>query len=245
IQSFYAGATHIPKEGTVPIYWQVANASEVILSPYEAEESLEPLGSIEVRPETNTRYILKARNASGTIESTVDIKVPEPKVVVFGSPNGVSTEGEAVMLTWEVDFAEKVELEPGIGEVPHCGHTWVVPQQAFTFFTLTATGASGTISETYQITRFPIPLESELLLLPNETQDDAMERQISEKKTPLHDLEQIERNIQERTQSQLRELHIQQAKEKKLTYDLLDLKKASVRKELKSVLTRIKKVFKS
>lgn len=139
------------------LHWEVDNADQLILLPDGIDVSDQT--QVEVYPDKSTTYRLLASNAAGEIEATAFIPLPEPKIVHFASPQPISTEGESIQLDWDIKYAYRVEIEPGVGEVDPSGSLTYKPTKAFTEFTIRATGHSGVSTSSTTVSRFPLPLE--------------------------------------------------------------------------------------
>ncbi|MEM7659447.1 MAG: hypothetical protein AAF399_25235, partial [Bacteroidota bacterium] len=207
-----------------------------------------------VQPDRTTLYTLTAINDSGSISQSIRLTMPPPKIRFFGAEDPISIEGKAIELRWEIENAYRVEIDQGIGEVDVAGSVKIKPQQSRTEFTLIANGHSGEIAQSFTIWRFPIPLEEELFFLeesllelpplPTLAVPDMKSTQDPYSES-LHELEALERELQDQQQQKLREMRIQRAKELELTDDLLHLRKAKLRDELRKWMRRLRMTFSS
>ena len=239
IGDFYATTSIIRLGEANTLNWEVSNAEKVIISPNVGDVS--KLNKVEVCPEKTTTYVLRAINHSGTVEKSLELVLPPPKVVVFSADSELSTEGEPVELFWEVENAYRVSIDQEIGEVPTVGKMKVKPNQAYTTYKLTAEGHSGVVEKTFMITRFPIPLEDTLFDM---SQEPKVDMNIDEKRfRTLTDFEEIEKDLRKKTKEQQRRLQIKRVQEMELTDDLLTMEKASVRSELRKWIGMLKEKF--
>lgn len=112
-----------------------------------------------MQPTATTKYTLTARNLVGISTSrTVSVEVnPAPKVpqiVAFtASPEHLRKEGEAVTLSWKVDGATKVAIDPSdeIKDPQPSGEATVHPKKNNQVYKLTATNDAGTSEATKTI----------------------------------------------------------------------------------------------
>ncbi|MDP5168812.1 MAG: hypothetical protein NWR72_01090 [Bacteroidia bacterium] len=139
------------------LHWEVENADKIILMPDYVDVT--GLTQVEVFPVQSTNYQLLVSNGAGTVEAEAYIPLPLPKIKTFTAPDPISTEGASIVLRWDVKYAYRVEIEPGIGEVPVTGELKYKPTQAFTEFRLKAVGRSGIQTATLTVSRFPLPIE--------------------------------------------------------------------------------------
>jgi serine/threonine protein kinase len=74
-----------------------------------------------------------------------------PVTATLNATLGTVEKGQSTTLSWTTANATEISLEPGVGKVQAQGSTAVTPQQSTTY-TLTATGPSGTKTETTLVT---------------------------------------------------------------------------------------------
>ena len=130
IVSFYSGTDRIQLNAPVPLFWEVNNASKVFIDP--VKEDLLGQTQIELFPDRTTTYTLRAINFSGEVSQQIEVFLPPPRIRQFGAETGISTEGEAIELSWDVENAYQVHISEGIGEVGLQGKVKVKPQHPFT-----------------------------------------------------------------------------------------------------------------
>jgi hypothetical protein len=105
--------------------WHVANASEISITPdigVLREKRGQSAGS---SPAQTTTYYLVARGRGGVVEEGKVVltvlpapEPPPPAILLFqGRPSLQVTKGEPVTLSWQVQNATKLVLEPPIGEL--------------------------------------------------------------------------------------------------------------------------------
>ncbi|MDX2247564.1 MAG: hypothetical protein SF052_12345 [Bacteroidia bacterium] len=240
ITAFYAGGETIRLGEPNVLYWEVMNAEKLILEPGGVEFAHQT--STEVFPDKTTTYVLRAINAAGDVRKELSLVLPPPRVLHFGGEKELSTEGEPLDISWKVENAHTVMIDNEIGEVKNSGEIRFRPTQAYTYLTLTAKGHSGEVTQTIQLTRFPIPLEESLIPVTHELSED-MDLHEKQFDQTLSELEKLEAEFQKAHKQKIRELQIKQAQEMSLTDDMLTLKKASVRSELQNIIQKVKSIF--
>ena len=89
-----------------------------------------------------------------------------PSIITFDvTPNPVNAGGPA-NLVWNVTGVNSVTISPGLGTVPAAGTVSVKPIVT-TAYTITATGAFGTISKSVVLTVIPVPVQIGLTANPS------------------------------------------------------------------------------
>ncbi|WNJ16737.1 hypothetical protein [Pontibacter sp. G13] len=240
IQSFYPSSDTIMVGTPITLYWTATNASEVKILP---EVELDPEEHhVDVWPDRTTTYTIIVSNDSGEVQEEVTVKLPPPKINHFGG-EALSYEGAPVRIEWEVENAHTITVDHEIGEVDAYDHIIYKPKDAYTIFTLRAEGYSGVVEETFQVTRFPIPLDHTLLPPISKLITEPMK--VRDKHVPpgMADLDQLEKDLTHDARDQYRKLRIKRAQELKLTYDMLDLEKASVKDEFRRMWGKVKAKF--
>lgn len=240
INNFYSGVDQIRLGEPVPLFWEVNNASQVFLDPIEEEVS--SLSQIDLYPDRSTTYVLRAVNDTGEVSETIELILPPPRILHFGADTGISTEGEPIELSWEVENAYQIHIDQGIGEVHPTGRVRVKPQRAYTAFTIEVLGHSGSTSQVFEVLRFPIPLE-EPEVLESPKFKAILKKNDQQIPDSLADLQRLEQEVKLNTNHQLRELRIRKAKEMNLTDDMLKLEKASLRSEIIKLVRKVKSLF--
>jgi hypothetical protein len=245
ISAFYALNQTIKAGEPNTLIWEVSNADKLILEPLG--EDVTGQTSVDVFPDRTTTFTLKASNYSGEVSEKIPLTLPPPRIIHFMGNKSVSTEGEPIELSWEVENAYHVEIDNEIGQVDTTGKIKVKPTQAYTFFTLRAIGYSGEDAQTFQLTRFPIPLEESFIPASSEisAKMDFNEKQLQDS---LSQIEQLEKELERKNreaQKASREMRIKRAQEMKLSDDMLQLEKASMRTEIQNIIRKIKNKFRS
>ncbi len=237
IGAFYAGSELIRLNQGNWLHWEVANASKVEVFPDIGE--IASGTTLEVFPDRTTQYTLRATNFSGTVEKSLTLTLPPPRIHYFEGNSPISTEGAPVELRWEVEHAYQIEILPDIGKVPASGSRKIRPQQAYTHFYLVASGHSGRAEASFMVTLFPLPLEA--LAMAGEP-ESAMDMDLNNQKLEqaLPDLKDLEKEITRTNDEFVQELTIRRALEMELTDELLALEKASIRSEIRNLIRKLK-----
>lgn len=103
-------------------------------------------GSIQVTPTETTLYTLTAIGPAGSATDTLTVTViPKPQITFSADPTTIQS-GDPVTLVWDVQYADSCLIEPGIGSVDLRDSLTVIPV-ATTTYSITATGAGGTSTE--------------------------------------------------------------------------------------------------
>ena len=167
IVSFSADTDSIMVGAAATLSWEVSGATTITIDPDIS--SVTAHGSMEVTPSSSTTYTLTATNNAGSSTAQVTIEVtpffippkpngfilPPPSIASFSTDKSIMTKMQTARLSWEVNWAATVNIDQGIGEVDPSGSLSVMPAETTTY-TLTATNASGSTTETTTITVEPI-----------------------------------------------------------------------------------------
>jgi hypothetical protein len=251
IESFFAGGYTIKAGVPVSLFWEVQDATELVLEPHH--EPVHDLTRIEVLPDRTTTYELVARNSSGEVRRSLTLTLPAPDILSFEG-DSVSTEGEPIRLEWMVENAYRVTIEPGIGVVEAQGSLRVRPPAPFTKYQLCAEGHSGTTYASFEVVRFPIPIELDdldteldsLLTMPHQLPDhDQLDlADLAAHQPPGAGQEIPAHDPTDATPPVADDPKIRRVQEMALKPELLDMKKAHVRTEVKYALRKIKRLLK-
>lgn len=134
-----------PGEPTT-LSWRVAYVDQVTLEPGLGTQPAE--GSIVVRPEASTTYVLAARSSIGQARAELTVEVAsggQPLVRSFTASALSVPRGERVTLRWETADATQVVISPGVGAQSPTGSVEVTPTET-TIYTLVAEGPGGRAS---------------------------------------------------------------------------------------------------
>ena len=170
---FTATPDRVPSGGSVRLRWTTTNATSVVITSQSTDGSNNVYtastlnqarsGSVTVDPEVDTTYTLTATGNSVTNNATVSVEIiPAPTVTAFtADPANVALRG-LVNLTWTTTEATSLVIKAGTSTVYSTGTealalsgTAGVTPIADTTYTLTATGPSGTATDTVDVTIDP------------------------------------------------------------------------------------------
>ena len=111
----------------VRLQWTARGASRLTLreapnekDPGGDERDLDLLASTRRSAAQDTWYIVTAYNAGGQASKRVKVSVarpPPPQAIFRAEPESV-TRGEPAQLTWQIDNAVQMTIQPGLGTVP-------------------------------------------------------------------------------------------------------------------------------
>ena len=114
--------------------------------------------SVAVSPAQTTTYTLVAGNSSGSAEAEVVITVlPKPPSITFSADPEVITKNESSTLSWQVENADSITADHGIGPVDTVGILSVSPDATRTY-TITATNAGGTSHASFTVEVVPLKI---------------------------------------------------------------------------------------
>jgi hypothetical protein len=146
---FTGNPTNINPGQSSTLSWRVINADTVTLS---GVGTVQPVATQTVAPSATTTYTLTAKNSTSqdTAQVTIVLTPLSAKVLYcYATPMNV-TLGESSTITYQTQNADTVTITPGIGNVPKNGSVAVMPT-ATTNYTITATGAGGTVTDTCSV----------------------------------------------------------------------------------------------
>jgi hypothetical protein len=151
--SCFVSPTTINAGQTATINYQTENATSVSIAP--GVGSVAPSGSVNVNPTATTTYVLTAagqgQSATCNVTVTVNAVTTAPRIVRFSASPMEIEQGGRSTLSWTVENADTVRIDPVVGTVAPTGTTEVTPAQTTTY-TLTATNAFGQVSATQNVT---------------------------------------------------------------------------------------------
>lgn len=147
ISRFYAEPPQIKRGESVLLRWEVAHATELILTPPGGQKLDPAMPGFEHRPSRTTEYELIARNAAGkSVSKRITVEVLDPsqaQILSFTAQAEQIAAGESVALRWELVSAVRAEIDNGVGRIdPKQGEVIVSPA-ATTTYTLTAYDSEG------------------------------------------------------------------------------------------------------
>ncbi len=156
ISFFTANPASITPGNSSMLSWLVSDADTVTISYGSSVTPVGSVGSAPATPPTTTTYTLTATNAAGTDTDTVQVVVGGgappglPVISYFTASPGSITLGASSTLSWSVSGAATVSVNQGVGAVPPSASILVSPA-ATTTYTLTATNASGSVTQPVQV----------------------------------------------------------------------------------------------
>jgi hypothetical protein len=162
IVAFGANPATITAGQTSTLTWNVENATSVEIS---GIGTVNPTGSREVTPGATQTYVLTARNATGSVESSATVTVnPGPGAAptltaCVANPTTSPSPGSPVQISYVATNATSVEFNPAVPGATVSGPVTVMPQQT-TAYTITAIGSGGrtaTCSVNVNVTPPPAP----------------------------------------------------------------------------------------
>lgn len=239
IQSFYAPDPIIHLGEPSVLAWEVSNVSEIFID--QAVGDVSHLNRIEVSPDRTTSYKLTAKNATGAVSQSLELTLLPPKIIHFGADNELSTEGRSVNLLWEVENAYQLSIDHEVGDVTDKSTVKVRPNTTLTTFVLTAIGHSGKAQAAVDVSIFPIPMQENIFVAaPEVSTDIPMEKENFDLSLPNPDKEldmhlslpSIENSLKD---SNGKNIDLEFYKNMKITEDLMELEKPSLRKELNRI----------
>jgi serine/threonine protein kinase len=165
VSLFTAEPDTIRPGGTATLRWWVTDASEVVINHDIGKVAAK--GSIEVKPDKATEYVLTGTGPGGDVTAKVTVGVststaaakepppvqPEngiPGISIFSVKPTTIRPGQSAQLTWSVQGALKVSIDNGIGPVATEATQAVAPGKTTTY-TLTAIGRTGPATGTVTV----------------------------------------------------------------------------------------------
>jgi hypothetical protein len=120
---FGASVLEIPRGRSTLLSWTVKGATQVLLEP--GSEVVKPSGSKSVSPDSTTEYKLVVNYPGASTPAsqslTINVIVPAPTISEFKAEPPVIAPGRTVLLSWTVENANRVSLQPEPGMVEASG----------------------------------------------------------------------------------------------------------------------------
>ncbi len=146
IQFFSVSPDSLSPGGSALLSWEVRQAKSILIQPEPG--NVKAIDTLRVSPEKSTIYTMTAKNRRGVTKqkkASLVVVYPLPEIVSFeAQPQKVKNPTKGVTLTWKVEKAKKVKIEPDIGDVAAEGSKTAYPEKTTTF-TLTATNEGGDV----------------------------------------------------------------------------------------------------
>lgn len=151
-----ASPTAVVSGGTAQLAWSSVNATSVVAS--GGWSGNQALNGAAVTPVllTPTAFTLTATGPGGTVSRTVTVAItpvtPPVPVITLNASSSSVTSGNAVTLTWSVTNSNTITASGGwSGNRAATGSQSTGPLSATTTFTLSATGAGGTVTQSVTV----------------------------------------------------------------------------------------------
>lgn len=103
----------------IHLSWIVQHADEVSID----GEKVEASGLWKLMPRETTTYTLVASNEIGEVRATCEVSLPPPEIKYFKVAEKAIQIGRPSILHWEVENAEQVFIDRGVGEVSNQSFT--------------------------------------------------------------------------------------------------------------------------
>lgn len=157
--SLLASQTAIIRGGSTDLTWQSTGATSFTIEPDIG--AVATSGTATVTPQKTTTYTATATGPSGTSVARVTVTVvqPAPSLTLQADKTAI-LEGSSAVLSWTSDFADRVILDPGFGDMDLQGSVTVTPTMTSTY-KATAVGLGGTVTRNVTVTiTYPLPVAS-------------------------------------------------------------------------------------
>jgi len=145
IISFEVDHPNIIKGSKATLKWNVTNAENVSIDGIREENHT---GSRVVTPNSTIVYTLNASNGTNFVisETLVNVRNKFPEIEDFTASPSSIVRGTGSMLSWNTTGADRVSINPDIGEVASCGSRRVTVERD-TRYILMAGNASGEVTK--------------------------------------------------------------------------------------------------
>ncbi len=162
IISFESSAKTRKDLSPVELSWKTKNTSRVFI--FNTQDPQKSNGKLEVDPKQKTIYILKAiGHFDQEIEKQIQVDVIQPKILDFKYEINLNEGIDNIDLSWKIENAIEVEINPKVGRVVTSGSSHVKIRKE-TAFTLTAVGHFGSVEKTIDAFPFPAPIIEHLFI---------------------------------------------------------------------------------
>ncbi len=153
IRSFSVAPAQITAGDPVTITWDVLNANEGVYIQPENVRRSDAMGSVKVSPDRTTTYTLLAKGGGKEQQSrpvTVEVlqrpPSPKPRVDEFSVKPAKIHQGETVTLSWKVEGANLIVLNPlGLEKDPNLYQSQTNTPDTTTTYILSAKNAVGVV----------------------------------------------------------------------------------------------------
>ena len=142
----------------IKLSWKVTNAETILIEPIGAVENE---GESEITITDDTLIILEAANESSDKQKakSVLVKMIREPIITFEISTQFIIRTQTAQLSWKVENAENIKIEPSIGSVEAKGSKTINPFESTTY-TITAVGLSESTPRTKVVTLnvYPTPV---------------------------------------------------------------------------------------
>lgn len=151
ISSFTASPATSTAGAPVTLAWAATDATSLSISPAPGAVTGT---SVTVNPTATTTYTLSATNTGGTVTKTAKVTIAVlPTISSFSATPATIVAGNATKLAWSVANATSLSISPAPGTVT--GSSVSVSPTANTTYTLTATSAAGSVTQSVNVAVTP------------------------------------------------------------------------------------------
>lgn len=154
IIQFAANPMTIALGDSSTLVWEVQEATDdLVVDIQPGIGKVKPSDSARVSPTETTVYTLTATNKFGSTRMTARVEVLQRvKINLFEvKPTRILKKGEPVTFTWDVDEAQFVVIDGGVGQRPSKGSLTNAGPIATQTYTLTAVGRANTATATVTV----------------------------------------------------------------------------------------------
>ena len=150
--------TLLDKNDSVILSWNINNASIIDID--QGIGDVTSKKSISINPRQETTYTIKATSYFGVVSTkqlTISVSKIPPKINSFLASKQLVTTVEEVTLYWDIENAEKIIIDNGIGEVTNYKsiNFKVTDDTALTITAISYFGAQSTCTLTIQTLKIP------------------------------------------------------------------------------------------
>lgn len=137
ITDFKAVPDRVTSGAASVLSWTTEGAARVTLSPGDYPD-IKPNDSVTVHPGLTNMYTLTAYGEGPSVSQQRIVFVNSPEIVDFKASSSKVNAGDKVILTWEVNYADKISIAPGDHKDLPAKGSLEVPVKVDTAFILTA-----------------------------------------------------------------------------------------------------------
>jgi hypothetical protein len=141
---FTSNPSGINSGSSSTLLWNVTGANSVSID--QGIGLVSATGSRIIAPAVSTVYTISATNSAGTATSsaTTTVYPASPQPVIIGFSSNLNSDGTSTLM-WNVNEANSVSIDQGIGQVNASGSMLVSPGTP-TVYTISATNYTGTVA---------------------------------------------------------------------------------------------------